>query len=137
MRQKPSTRCAVAGTSRSKFAARFFEIGRGGTARRAEPQHDQGAHGGPFEAERFAEDQDRIVAFAHHQLIDGGDPHARHRRQRGDGFLILMRLGKAEQRGFVQFAGVVQLDDGALRRREIARRAECGLTRRRFRPSPG
>ena len=44
----------------------------------------------------------------------------RHRRERGDAFLVFVRLGKSEQRGFVQFAGVMQAEDRALRRREIA-----------------
>jgi hypothetical protein len=48
------------------------------------------------------------VAVAHDQAVDGRNRHARHRRKRGDAFLVFMRLGEIQQCCFVQLAGVMQ-----------------------------
>jgi hypothetical protein len=38
----------------------------------------------------------------------------------GNRFLVFVSLGKAKQRALVQFTGVMQREDGALRRHKIA-----------------
>ncbi|GCC44524.1 hypothetical protein chiPu_0028556, partial [Chiloscyllium punctatum] len=93
---------------------RTFDIGRRRHAVGPEPHQDQGAHGRPFEADRLAGDQDRVVAVAGDQAIERDDLHGGHRGERGHAFLIFEGLCEACHRGLVQFAGAMQRQDRAL-----------------------
>ena len=118
--QKFTTRSAVDGIRRMKFTARFSMSAGDGTRfgpSRSRIRARTVAHSRPIVLPTIRIGSWRSPAD---QAVEGRDLHARHRRQRGDRFLVFVGLGKAEQRAFVQFARAVQRQDRALRRREVA-----------------
>src|SRR6478672_1281800 len=93
--QKFTTRCAVEGIRRAKFT-RALDVRWRRHPVSAQPEQDQGAHGSPFETDHLANDQNRIVALARNQAIEGSNFHPRHRGKRCNRFLVFEGLGKAE-----------------------------------------
>ena len=78
VRQKLTTRSAVEGIRRTKFTRRFSMSVGDGTRVGPSRSRIRGAHGCPFETDSLADDQDRVVAVAGHQAVEGRDLDPRH-----------------------------------------------------------